>query len=328
MTVDLDEAVRSVVADIVASGPEPGLTPTGNPTQLMQSQRQVWLSMAAAVIAIVGVGAIVVTRVSGDPGTPPAAADSTLPAPSRGTDTTPSTLADPPAVTHSREQVAGAEPLGLIEFQDWVGGYTLDFGDGNLVLGTAGAITYAVESTSSLGCLVGSIADEDVTLTCAGRDGLLTPVGTSPLVGSGAIQPDLWSAIEVLPSDIDQVELLYNGQPACRMERFPLEQFGNANLWACNSNGAKPSPLELSVTRGSETVTTDGKFAPCAPADDCRYVVQAGDYPYLLAEKLCTTLSDLVAANGWTSANDMPYPGAEIVAPTVPDRSACPSPTD
>ena len=329
MTVDLDEAVRSVVADIVASGPEPGPTPTGNPTRPMHSHRQMWVSVAAAVIAIVGVGAIAVTRMSDDPTIPPAAADSILPAPTELAVQTPSTLTDPPVVTNSDEQpVAGAESLGLIEFQDWVGRYTLDFEDGKVVLGTTGAVAYTLESTPTLGCLVESIAHEEIARTCAGHDGIMTPLGTSPLVGSNRTRPDLWYAVEVVPNDIDHVELLHNGEPACQMERFPLEEVGNANMWACESTGPKPSPVELSVTRGNETVTTDGKLEPCAPGDECLYVVQTGDYPYLVAEKLCTTITALVAANGWTSMNDLPYPGAEIVAPTVPDRSACPHPAN
>jgi hypothetical protein len=328
MTNDLDQAVRSAVADIVAAAPEPGLTPQDTFTQPPRSHRQAWLSAAAAAIAIAGVGAIALATTSDDPETPPAVADSIAPTPPGETDPTPSTLSEQPATTSPEEPVAEARPLGLIEFQDWVGKYNLDYQNGTVLLGTTGTVTYTLETASSLSCLVASIDDEDISGTCAASDGSLAPLGSSPLAGSARTQPGLWYAIEVLPSDIDQVELLHNGAPACRMERFSLQHLGNADLWACESDGTKPAPLELSVTRGTETVTTNSKIAPCPQGQSCTYVIETGDYPYLVAEKLCTTITELVAANGWASANDLPHPGVEIAIPNIPDATACPRPAD
>ena len=45
------------------------------------------------------------------------------------------------------------------------------------------------------------------------------------------------------------------------------------------------------------------------------YVVQAGDYPYLLVERFGVTLEDLVAYNEWGSANEFPGPGTTIKIP-------------
>lgn len=56
------------------------------------------------------------------------------------------------------------------------------------------------------------------------------------------------------------------------------------------------------------------------------YVVQTGDSPNLVAQKFCTTVSELVAANGWTSANDFPFPDDRINLPSPADDSACPDP--
>ena len=45
------------------------------------------------------------------------------------------------------------------------------------------------------------------------------------------------------------------------------------------------------------------------------YTVQAGDYPLKVAEQFNVPLDDLIAFNGWASANEFPFPGSVIQIP-------------
>jgi len=62
------------------------------------------------------------------------------------------------------------------------------------------------------------------------------------------------------------------------------------------------APDEIAVEGGIVTTEQD-------------YVVQAGDYPYLLVERFGVSLEDLVAYNEWGSANEFPGPGTTIKIP-------------
>jgi hypothetical protein len=56
------------------------------------------------------------------------------------------------------------------------------------------------------------------------------------------------------------------------------------------------------------------------------YIVQRGDYPVGVAEKLCVTLTELLEANGWPDASSFPAPDVSIMIPPDDGRQTCPDP--
>lgn len=50
-----------------------------------------------------------------------------------------------------------------------------------------------------------------------------------------------------------------------------------------------------------------------------RYVVQAGDYAILIADKFGVALEDLIEFNGWNSGAEFPFPGEVILIPSGAD---------
>jgi len=96
-------------------------------------------------------------------------------------------------------------------------------------------------------------------------------------------------------------------------------------LASCGSadDGATQSTIDLSAASTAfvvrppvTTVAPDETVAEGGiVTTEQEYVIQAGDYPYLLVERFGVSLEDLVAYNEWGSANEFPGPGTTIKIP-------------
>lgn len=93
-------------------------------------------------------------------------------------------------------------------------------------------------------------------------------------------------------------------------------------------------PITVPPADEPESSTTIFPPPPTTAPDDTEsvtdtYVVQAGDFPIGVAEKLCVSLVELIEANGWSSDwSEFPMPGSEIAIPAVGSRDVCPDPSD
>lgn len=66
---------------------------------------------------------------------------------------------------------------------------------------------------------------------------------------------------------------------------------------------------------------------PCDAGDECGiYIVSEGDYPVMIAERFCVTITELNTANGWGEISEFPFPGVPISIPPNEGRTACPDP--
>lgn len=84
----------------------------------------------------------------------------------------------------------------------------------------------------------------------------------------------------------------------------------------------------IDVTTPSMTGEPVGQPASgCTDEYGCGvYVVQPGDYPAGVAETLCITMTELLAANGWQDAGEFPGPNVPISVPPDDSRTTCPEP--
>lgn len=92
---------------------------------------------------------------------------------------------------------------------------------------------------------------------------------------------------------------------------------------SCTPDGSW-SPYAPTTTTIEATVTTVA--VPCTiPGCEFQdgeettspYNVQPGDYPMLIAERFCTTIDALVAANRWSGPEDFPFPGVVMLIPAT-----------
>lgn len=341
MTVDLDDAVRSTLADIVARTPDAGPTPTAI-SGLAPSHRRLWVSMTAAATVIVVVAAIALTAMNDTSPRSLPNADLLVTSP-QPVDTT--AAATPTIAAEATDAPASVDLVGVYEFDEWIGPVAFDFRDESVVVGSTGTATYSIEMTATTVCLVTSLPGEAEIKSCDHNavDPALRP-STMSALGGTVLRPGRWYTSRVLPSDIDHVEALDDGTAACAMRRFSLDQLGDADLWACEAQGAAPYPVVLAATRDDETLASDGHYTTpfdgdsvdgsaassttteCGQDETC-YVVKTGDYPLLVAQRLCTTLTELTAANDVNDVNDLPLvPGQVLRAPAISDQPTCPDP--
>ena len=80
-------------------------------------------------------------------------------------------------------------------------------------------------------------------------------------------------------------------------------------------------------TADNNSVVTQSPAACTDPGRCDNYIVQSGDYPVGVAEKLCITMTELLAANQWSSAAEFPAPDTNILIPPAMGRQTCPDPT-
>ncbi len=77
------------------------------------------------------------------------------------------------------------------------------------------------------------------------------------------------------------------------------------------------NPGEPTATFGDQFPATTTTYV-VAPPDDIgsqAYVVAAGDYAIKVADQFCVPLEDLLNFNGWSTGNELPFPGETIMIP-------------
>ncbi len=96
---------------------------------------------------------------------------------------------------------------------------------------------------------------------------------------------------------------------------------GASVLTSCGgatTSGASVSTVNLDATNYivKDPVTTTTPEADDGTTDGSQvYIVQAGDYAILVADKFGVPLEDLLNFNGWASGNEFPFPGEEVLIP-------------
>ncbi len=95
-------------------------------------------------------------------------------------------------------------------------------------------------------------------------------------------------------------------------------------LASCGSDASSaPTRSTISLSTGptafvvkppATTLPPDSVVDGVNPLEQ-EYEVQPGDYPLKVAEQFGVPLDDLVAYNGWASANEFPFPGTIIKIP-------------
>jgi hypothetical protein len=70
-----------------------------------------------------------------------------------------------------------------------------------------------------------------------------------------------------------------------------------------------------------------GPTDSCEETNGCEYIVRTGDYPVMIAERFCVTITELADANGWSDISEFPFPDVPISIPSSGVRTTCPDPT-
>lgn len=70
-----------------------------------------------------------------------------------------------------------------------------------------------------------------------------------------------------------------------------------------------------------------GPTDACMVTNGCEYIVGPGDYPVMIAERFCVTITELAEANGWSDISEFPFPDVPISIPSSDGRTTCPDPT-
>jgi hypothetical protein len=70
-----------------------------------------------------------------------------------------------------------------------------------------------------------------------------------------------------------------------------------------------------------------GPTDACMVTNGCEYIVSPGDYPVMIAERFCVTITELAEANGWSDISEFPFPDVPISIPSSDGRTTCPDPT-
>jgi hypothetical protein len=98
---------------------------------------------------------------------------------------------------------------------------------------------------------------------------------------------------------------------------------------------ANPPDVESSTslldrTSGPIPSTPSGTAADlCDAGNECgTYIVSKGDYPVMIAERFCVTITELSNANGWKDISEFPFPDVPISIPPSDGRTTCPEPSD
>ena len=244
----IDERLRAAAHDLQrdVSGPIPEF-------ERPRSRALVVATVALAMLA--GVGGLWawnvrdVPAMRGSPSTEPSSSPVTSVA-------EPTTAVAEPTTAVTTTAVAALVPERVTdsELQDFIGKWSIDFQPAYIVLGSTGTVTFTLDMTESSYC----IRFMDGSSCASTPDGSPMSAGPQAFSGGGGTQPAepggvTWERFLIVPADV-QLQLMVNGEPACEMHRFSLEQFGNAALWACESTSAVPSVVDLAVTRGDRTL--------------------------------------------------------------------------
>lgn len=261
--VDFDRDIKAAFDRIVARTPDIGAVPTPTPSAQESKPGRIWVAVAAAGIVVVGTVAIGLARSSGPDLTPSiASVESSPDEPSEQTTLPASIVADPTTPGTTTAFAADPTPLSFDDLSEWFGRWDLAPQDAtSSVVGSTGTIEYTVEVSESRFCVTISAAG---TACDTSEDDAPIWGPQRPLAGfndnSGG--SGRWTRWFVVPGDIE-LSLWADQVPACDLQPFSLEQFGDAVLWACEAPGPAPRDMKLRATRGAETaIATLGNLPP------------------------------------------------------------------
>ena len=91
-------------------------------------------------------------------------------------------------------------------------------------------------------------------------------------------------------------------------------------------DAAAPVSAPDDVAASTSTILGSSTPSICTVPGGCgTYTVAAGDNPTSVAEQFCITATELAAANSWSSFDEFPQPGANILVPPHADGDTCPT---
>lgn len=150
-------------------------------------------------------------------------------------------------------EIVSTRLIDITALGEFAGRWDLAPRNATLEFGQAGPASYMVEVTERSFCVVisggaggGCVRVEDPAIEFKGPESIFYGISVNKVEG-------WWSTDFVIPSGVE-LSLSADGETPCELQPFPLEQVGDAVLWACSQYGELPERLELTATRGTDSV--------------------------------------------------------------------------
>lgn len=146
-----------------------------------------------------------------------------------------------------------ATRLDESDFWNWVGPWQIEPQVAIEQLGSTGHFSYRVEMTESSFCFRTEPGGGGCALAADGA--ALSPDPREPQYGNSSETNGGWTRFYLVPADVELQHVGPDGA-ACVLQRFSLEQYGNAAVFACEGTGDVPPQMDVEARRNGEIVET------------------------------------------------------------------------